>query len=601
MRRGFGRVGLVLVGIWALAAAAVLGCGSDDDGAPPEGLPSASEDASTSPQTPPGPGEGTVTAADLVVYTRTPANLDASQSGGSAYAWAVKSAPQGSAVTTASLEGASTPKPSFSPDVSGDYVLEVKVTTATTAATKDVRVKAVAAPLFYMLSNLKEVPPYYEVRTIGMDGKGARPITCRTQPPVQDAGDGEDDSTNAFLMMSLLTAAIGLDWWEAPPGQPSRVAFQEFELKADGTGTAALAVGTNESTCQNPPRTVRVVAPDAEGGGNQPMILHPRFSPNGQRIAYTEQRPNGYYVAAVGYDGKDVRELAGFCPDPSQGDCWKEVVMPARPQWLDAQTVAWARTTAEAIAAAGDQWEIMIAKDSADPAPTRYMVCPGFVPSGFEILPDGTVVANHRAEKQGAQNLWVLRPATPGGECQVVRNLSGLTEAKSYARDFAISPDKAHVAFLRNIPEPDAQNEFGGELYFARLDGTTPPKSLSTPADFAIFGPRYVAGGAYLAYNGAVPLPEGALEDAGIDDQGKDFLKRGLPVISVAPAGGGSVEHVTQSDLQSHTFVTGGGNGGSCGRFDFNCAVSNRSSTVAGGLASGLFALAFALRRRRRR
>lgn len=596
MRQRTREVGLGLIALWAAAALGFAGCGSDENGGGGDPtIPDASPDTSTT-----SGDDASASAADVTVYTGTTAQLDASQSVGATFAWTVKSVPQGSAVTTASLQAAASARPSFVPDVSGDYQLEVAVTNGGATATKAVSVRAVPAPIFYMLTNAKEQPPYYEVRTVGMDGTGAHAVTCRLQPPNDGGADGGDNAS--LLLLSMLTADFGLDWWEAPPGQPSRAAFQEFQYGPDASALY-LSVGTTDSTCQTPPKQVRAVSNVAlDGGKNNPGILHPRFSPNGQRIAYIEQRPDGYFVSVIGYDGKDYREIAPLCHTAEGSDCWKGALFPPRPQWLDDQTVAWARIQEGTDGGVG--WELMKATDGPAPAPAVHMTCPGTLPFGIGFLRDGSILANRRIGSSG-QDLWVLRPTAPGGVCQEVRNLTNLPNAKAYARDFSISPDGTQVAFIRYVEPPDAGDagsiSMGGEVYVADVSGATPPRSVATPPQQAWFGPRYIARGAYLSYNGLAPLPDGAIEDAGLEGGATELLDGGLPAITVIPVGGGPVRYAAVSDLRSQTFVTGGGNGGACGFNGFNCAIAAPGASLAGALGSvGLVGLLVARRRRRR-
>ncbi|MDF2691840.1 MAG: hypothetical protein K0S65_223, partial [Labilithrix sp.] len=227
-----------LVGLWS-AAGSVAACGSDD--APSNG------------GTTDGGGESSnetdgaslaVVASDLTVYTGSRAELDASQTSATQFQWAVKSAPPGSAVATANLNGGTTARPSFVPDVSGDYTLEVTARSGSASATKEVKVKAVAAPLFFMQTNFAESPPYFEYRTIGADKSGNHPIACRISGPPDDGG-----AAGAFLFMSMLFADVGMDWWEGPPGSPSRVAYTSLQIQSDGGLDSFLALGSTESTC----------------------------------------------------------------------------------------------------------------------------------------------------------------------------------------------------------------------------------------------------------------------------------------------------------------------------------------------------------------
>ncbi len=595
------RQGLLVT--WSITAL-TLACGDEKPATPSAAVDAGTDVASMPPPPPPPSDTVTASAADLAVYTQTLATLDATPSAATTYAWTIKSVPQSSAITTASLDGAATARPTFTPDVSGDYVLELTVTGGKASATKDVHVTAVPAPIFYTLTNSKESPPYAEYRVVGMDGTGGHAVTCRMQPPLSDGGtEGQQFSSLAFFI-----ADIGVDWWEAPPGQPSRVAFQQFVFSDAGTleiTGGSLAVATNESTCQSPPKPIRVIdltQPDGGGSTQQPMIIQPRFSPDGQRIAYIEQRPAGYYVSAIGYDGQDHRPIASVCPDPQQ-TCWQNALWPARPQWVDAQTVAWARTSAEGMANDGDGWELMTATYGPTPNPQVYMTCPGQVPFGFVMLEGGNVLANRKVTDM-PQDLEILKPGA-GGVCEVVENLTNFPTPESYARDFSLSPDKSQIAFIRFLADADASANgihVGGEVYIASASGATTPVPLTAPAALAVYGPRYLAGGQFLEYNGIKLHPDGGIEDAGFatgTTEIDELLLKGLPAISVVAAQGGPIRYAAVSNLENQAILAGGGNGGAC-HYQFGCTNISHRSAESAGAASALAVLVLVLRRRRR-
>lgn len=587
MRSRFVALGLVwgCFGLGVLAA-----CGSDEDSSSSGGTPDASTDNNTLPGDSSTPVKPNIVAADLTVYTGMTPVVDASGTNAQTFTWTVKSAPAGSTVATATLAGATAARASFRADVSGDYVLEVTAKNGNETSVKDVKIKAVPAPLFHMQTNFAEKPAYFEYRTIGTDGTGGHPIACR----VNGDPDGGDDNNAAFLFLSMLLADMGEDWWEAPPGDPSRVAFVQIEPSFDGGDMKnSLALGTNLSTCQSPPAKVDPVAED--GGINDGVtLLQPRFNRAGSRVAYLEDRESGWYVAAVSYDGKDRRDLSKMCVD--EDTCNSPSVFPARPQWLDDQTVGWVRNQAPE---AGTGWEIMVANDSANPNPRTYMTCDGVQPRSFAFLKDGSILANRQAADGGArEDLWILKPATAGGACTVVRNLTNLPTNRSYARDFSVSPENTDIAFVRKeepadaAPKDGGETRFGGQVYTVPVSGASAPAPVTGSPQEALFGPRYVAGGSMLAWNGAIAHDGGNAADDG------GFLDGGLPVIAVAARDGGPVSYAAKSDPDAGTYVFGGGNGGSC---DFRlCSMGPMQSSGGGALAIGAVAGALALRRRRR-
>jgi hypothetical protein len=576
---------LGLIGFWSLAAS-VAACGGDD-AASSSGAPQDGGGADAVGNNDGGPPESvSVVASDVTVYTGSLAALDASTTSATEFAWVVKSVPGGSAVTTQSLAGANTARPSFVADVSGEYVLEVTARSGGTSGTKSVRVKAVAAPLFFMQTNFGEDPPYFEYRTIGNDKSNNHPIACRINGEKGDAG-----AAGQFLFMSVFLADIGMDWWEAPPGSASHVAFTTFQLFADGGSNAFLALGSTETTCASPPAVVNHIVED--GGDPRSILIQPRYSPNGARVTFIDQRAAGYSIEAVSYDGNDRRALARFC-SPDIDSCWAPAVFPPRPQWVDAQTVGWARARQED---GGNGWEVVLANDSANPNPRVHMTCDGAVPRSIAFLKDGSVIANRIAEGTQIEDLLVFKPSAPGGACQVVRNLTNLTTARSYARDFVVSPDESEVVFVRTVvpagePAPDGGgSRSGGELYVVPANGSSPPVPFGGSPQYAMFGARYVASASQIAWNGVIPF------EAGVPDGSP--LEAGAPALRVGPREGGTIQNLVVSDIDAGVYVIGGGNGGSC---DFRlCSFAAGQASGGGALAAGGAALVFALRRKRRR
>ena len=110
-----------------------------------------------------------------------------------------------------------------------------------------------------------------------------------------------------FLGAAAESADYALDTWEGPAGTASRGAFSEVDISPDGAApTSHLLAATSDNTCQNPPAQVHVI------NGSTPQVQQPRFSPDGTRIAYIEQRTQSdVHIATVGFDGTDYDAEAG--------------------------------------------------------------------------------------------------------------------------------------------------------------------------------------------------------------------------------------------------------------------------------------------------
>lgn len=506
-----------------------------------------------------GPNEMvTANAANGTIYLGQQAQLDASSSaavppGALTYAWTVVTVPVGSTIVTASLLGANSAKPTFTPDAPGAYALKVTVTAAGVSNDKPVTVTVVAAPIFYIATdNTSPTGQTSAFNVVRSDGTGTAAITC----PFRDAGPADN--------LAVEMAAIGADWWEAPAGTDSRAAFFYSEKQADGGALFFLASATSASSCAAPPLRIDSLAAATPG-------FEPRFSPDGSRIAYVRTAPGeGARLATIAADGTNPHfEVAqSFANDGGVSG------VPVRPRWQDATHLGWISPNA-----AGTGWQLSTTVDTNGGVVTAFMTCPTTIfglPRQFDFLPDGSILVSATTVPGdgGArpQDLVVLKPNAGTQVCEVVRNLTNLpSPGSSTATDFSLSPDKKRVAFVHL----DTSGTNTPSLFIAAVDGTTPAAAVSGAPTFGAStgtGPRWIAGGALLSW-GQSGLSLGT--DAGV----------GVAVIS---AGGGSlVQAVTPTTVTSgYSF----GNG---------CSIGVAGGSAVTGVGSLLGLVALIARRRR--
>lgn len=661
LRRRVSRLGVLGVSLALLsfgAGTGAVGCGGDDaspanPSPTPEDAAIVGEGGTT--------GEGGVKPADVTidivvppstVYVGETAQLVASQSKASdgtqlIFGWAFATVPQGSTLTGSSIQG-SNELVSFVPDVAGDYTLTVTATAGATSAKKDITIKAVNAPVFFLRtvsgSSVQDVG--YELHTVAMDGTGDHAVACRqslfAQGVLGEAGaglstDAGADADAASEMLQLGFAGLfymsifadqALDWWEAPAGEASHAAFQNLLPLPDGgpdaaTSHVSLVIATQDNTCQSPPIEARSF--DGKSGD---AVFQPKFSPDGRRVAFVEQRGGKPRLVTTAIDGSDAHDVASFCADGA-AQCYALTFFPRRPQWLDETHIGWMRATSDQNNDQQVGWEVVVATDVPSAPVSRYMACnSGTMPLLFNFLRDGSLLTNMSSYKTGPENLLVLG-RNAAGTCTLVRNLTGLTLDGTYARDFSISPDGTQVAYIHQKdppppPPPQApcdsglciRPEFtqrqGGELYMVPLDGSKAPAPIGAPRS-ANYGPRWIASGNRLVWNGSVPPPAGF--DSGIPaDAGADaatinqFLEGGLPAINVIQPDGGGFVPVAVGDPTNGSYVLGGGNGGSCSCEGAckpecttkSCGIAERRGSQAAAFWGTAFGLAFMIRRRRR-
>ena len=612
-----------------MGAGALLGAcgGGDETGA-------SNQDASAETTIEGGTGVVDVKADNVKVYVGQLARLDAGQSrsasgGPLTLAWTLKSVPPTSTITSAAFSGATSEVLTFTPDVAGDYVVTVTGTAAGETGTTDVTATAVNGQLFFMLTNGSTNPPFTEMNTVQMDGTGQHAVDCRQRItlPLGDGGDLGDSGLpagRALLLFAALFADTAVDSWEGPAGTPARAAFQNIVFAADGgIQEIGLAAGPADNSCLKPPVRVHSLSL----GEKTPTVFQPRFSPNGQRIAFVEEQASGNeFVSVVGFDGADYHQIASYCPDVDAADiaCHGTTTFgPRRPQWVDDSHVGWARELARTASGTGSgfvessTWEIVTATDSVGSVPLRFMSCTtASMPLTIGFLPNGEVIANYKPNSKSAEDIVILSRDS-GGNCQVARNLTALPTIGSFARDFAVSPDGTQIAFILRLTAADAGVSDGGidvkshgVLYTAPIDGSSPPKKVSPNALAALFGPRWIAAGTQLAWNGTALPPAGYdagfdTEAAGIGDAG------GVPAMNVIRADGtGPVVHAAIGDPLNGTYVIGGGNGGACSIECVpqacatpGCEVATTKKNVTGTALTGssLLGLLFLARRRNRK
>ena len=406
-------------------------------------------------------GALSIGVTDESVYAGQAAKLAATLIGAdassAAFAWSLVSAPSGSALTAASITAANTASPSVVPDLVGDYVLKVTVTSAgsiTTSVTATVH--ALAAPVFYARAIFDPSGGQVGLHAIGHDKSDAHAVAC--------AINVQPSEFSAYRLLTLSAAASTMDAWEAPAGQASRFVFSGTASRTavDDAGDYAtfLIAGTTRSSCLVAPTMLRSI--NARAGA----LGQPRFSPDGTRVAFIDPAGASFGVATVGFDGSGYRAIAPvYASPPSGGDESTNI----RPEWQDATHVAWPRPLGNG------SWQVVVASDGANATPTTYFTCTGATtPHHIALLADGSVVASYSPIANAPADLFVLKPDA-SKVCQVVHRLTSLAGTASRAHDFAVSPDEKTVAYLHY----DATKYDGGaapanegELYSVPVDGS---------------------------------------------------------------------------------------------------------------------------------
>lgn len=595
--------------------AQLVGCGDSDD----------------SPSTPPGTDAGTDAATDDAGTVTTGPVLTVSTARAKLYlgqtakidgaavapgittdiAWSVVAAPFGSAITVASVQGATTATPSFKPDLLGAYTLQISGRKDGVATSVLVFIEALDAPVFWREAHLIGTADVLTTAAVtthmsGVYGGTDRQVSCAA-PSAVDSG-APVNTLFEWTLGAAQSSAKGGDVWEAPPGSPSRVVFVDV-IPMVGGGTS-LWSATSQSACGSSDAKMLETLTLGVDLASLSFVENARFSPSGNRIAYLHDVGGKAKLAAIGSDGSAKRELAPFYGtgasggglDPDAGTAFVPAAgLPLgqlSPRWKDETHVGWLTFIGpDANTAARAEWELYVVDDAAGATAKRVMHCSASSPTSFDFLPDGSIVAaaRHASPAGGGEttkDLLVYRANAATGECEIVRNLTNNTGSSAVARDLALSPDKSQIAFFSGFGA-GFPLETGSSLTLVVVpaDGShaaTPVPGASGSGATPGIGPRWAAGGTALTWGGAT-LPGASLG--------------GAPQLSIPVAGG--VPRTVVAISATSTLAADGGLSGVEYRIPYgmgqSCGVSRGPLSTGFVAAGGALALVALVARRRRR
>jgi hypothetical protein len=436
-------------------------------------------------------------APDVSVFVGQTATVDGSNStttrGALTYSWTVVLAPSGSRITTGGLAGAASAKASFTPDLGGEYDLQIMVSAYGSNDTHNAKVNAALPQVLFAqgaISDAGQASAYYAVSDFG--GETSHPVLC------------PDVITNSSVPVAAFAAYAGraYDYWESPPGQPLKFAAFTVDYAPEAGLFAHLWSGTSASSCAAPPFDHGT----AGFGPGRPYGSEPHFSPDGSRFVVFDQKWDIVTYASDATDGESSRVVAKYPVPYGQAGAFLDPVgigtdggypfEPPRVEWT-ANGLAWAQPTATG-------WEIVTAPDAPNATSTPYMICQGITPREIAMLRDGTVIAAYRSTAQSSENIYQLKPDAQQN-CYHEQQYTNLDARASTATDFSVSPDGTQIAFLQidtstQDASPWARGESqlpGGYVYVVPVAGGTP---VLLSNDAAIYGPRWIGGGSALVF-----------------------------------------------------------------------------------------------------
>jgi hypothetical protein len=538
--------------IGSVALAAVAGCGKitleavgpdlatgDDLGVPDLGVEMGGSDAG-SPVTP-----VIVAKPDIVGY---PTLLDGSGSTDAlgrtlSFTWHITKVPAGSVVADTCgalpngfqpcLTSTNTAKPSFEPDLGGDYAVQLTVTATgamTDSATATTTVTVPTLPVLFYDGETFPTASQSGAAVVRSDGTGRHDVSCRAYA---DAGiaqgvfsGGGNAAVPMFNWLYGSFFSLRAHYPNGPAMGPARASWMEIGgLNASGQPTGVyLFAAEGTSDCQTKP-PVRVDDPGFNPGTVVYGHFKPRFSPDGTRIAYFDSTvdqttPAAQRIVTVGIDGKNVHIIR--VDQAAAGG--SAIYIPANIIWLDNTTVAWVENTMNvagvptlrvfkhadvdcgdpingcSVNATADFWidcgnkfTVMQQLELASLTPLTLVVSASKDPPPTNVTDIGS-----KGVTSQTMDLYKITDVT----CTNPTNLTN-GPGSSWQRDFTLTPD-GRLAYVSNqaVSIPDGDSSFSyTDIWLLSLDGTIAPhKFLGDTNERTNFGPRWMAGGRQIVW-----------------------------------------------------------------------------------------------------
>src|SRR5579859_6570136 len=174
---------------------------------------------------------GQKASADGTQSTPTPAN-------GGSYAWQL-GAPAGSSLTSADLQGGSTASVTFTPDVPGEYDLELTVSAFGTSDSEKTKLFALLPQMFFAQGTVSDAGSSAAYMVVDYDGGNLHPVVC-------------PDTTVTTVPNEIATFAAyagrAFDFWESA-NQPSKLAGFMMNYQSGQGYSTELYVTNAAATC----------------------------------------------------------------------------------------------------------------------------------------------------------------------------------------------------------------------------------------------------------------------------------------------------------------------------------------------------------------
>lgn len=332
--------------------------------------------------------------------------------------------------------------------------------------------------------------------TVGCDTPGASLFERQpTGPQGLPQGTQNGPYRSASITMRAFTPPGALSIQDTLNG--SRFVY------ADANG--ALLLATAQSSCQAAPIRIDQQPP---GGATRPIM--PRFSPNGQRVAFFLQASSDIsQLVTVGVDGKNTRVVRQASTIKTERGNNNAGFWTVAPMWLSDSDLVWIERSG-----AGQNPTPLIVVRGTDASPASISTS-GQCSQFFEeialldpTLPRVVRVSSPRSwtqdsNKKGNTNISIQNGlnALCNPPSQQVTNES---QDGSTSRDVAVSPTKTAIAFASNMSTPPAQRGLTSPLhiYVATIDSpsATSKACSGIEQDTDDFGPQWIEQGKKLIW-----------------------------------------------------------------------------------------------------
>jgi hypothetical protein len=327
--------------------------------------------------------------------------------------------------------------------------------------------------------------------------------------------------------------------------------------EVEGGAPALLAANDATDCASNLPKRI-----DRQNQSEDIVPVFPRFAPNGARVAYFEQSSNRtarLVTVSVAAGGSANVLRSGAEVDAGNG----AILWLAPPAWITNDELLWVESGPSPTYL---PQTVRRGKDSASGAPQTLSSCNRYIEQIEVFVRNGAqqvavVSAAQSWSQQNGATTTTLAVHSLAEGCAAGKNLVSDTTAGTIARDVAVSPGGAFIAFAANLDTAAGDRSQTSPLNVWIVDslGASPPVRCSD-ADVATdeFAPQWLDDGTKLVWMRATRGPNGR-ESIWIADVANGLCTNARPALD-DPSG--ATRYLTQANAGIVCGVSAVGVGG---------------------------------------